>query len=102
MLNLQLYGRGFLPESGAGETVRAAEDTDVVELSAGDLPAVCPRASMPLWPRTRASFLDVVNQDKTMCPYCVTRYRLRRNARVHDHDFRAHCLHEHRRHPWAG
>src|SRR3990172_12186084 len=86
MLNLELYRRGFLPESGAGGRVRTAEDAGAIELSADDLPAVCPRASMPLWALHPRVFLDVVNQNEAMCPYCCTRYRLRRDARVHDHE----------------
>jgi len=74
----------------------------VIELSAGDLPAVCPHGPMPRWSSHPRVFLDVVNQDEAMCPYCVTRYRLRRGARVEDYDSGARCLHQHHRHPWAG
>ena len=97
MLNLELYRRGFLPDGGAGERGRTAGDAGVIELSANDLPAVCPCASMPLWAWHPRVFLDVVNQNEAMCPYCCTRYRLRRGARVHDHGFGARCLHQHRR-----
>jgi uncharacterized Zn-finger protein len=97
MLDVELYRRGFLPESGAGERVRTAEPAGVIELSADDLPAVCPCASMSLWALHPRVFLDVVNQDEAMCPYCGTRYRLRRNAHVHDHGFGARCLHQHRK-----
>jgi hypothetical protein len=34
MLDVELYRRGFLPESGAGERVRTAEPAGVIELSA--------------------------------------------------------------------
>jgi len=97
VLNFELYRRGFLPRGGAGETIRAAQPAGVIELSSDDLPAVCPRASMPLWAWHPRVFLDVVNQDEAMCSYCTTRYRLRPDTRVHDHEFRALCLHQHRK-----
>ena len=101
MLNPELYRRGFLPEVGAGERLRTAGDADdVIELSADDLPAVCPHAALPLWAWHPRVFLDVVNQNEAMCPYCCTRYRLRRDARVHDHGFGARCLHQHRKAIW--
>ena len=100
MLNLEFYRRGFPPEGGAGGRARTAEDAGVIELSADDLPAVCPRASLPLWALHPRVFLDVVNQNEAMCPYCCTRYRLRRDAHIHDHGFGARCLHQHRKQIW--
>ena len=97
MLNLEPYRHNFLPGGGAGERVRTVEHAGVIELSSDDLPAVCPRASMPLWAWHPRVFLDVVNQDEAMCSYCTTRYRLRPDTRVHDHEFRALCLHQHRK-----
>lgn len=97
MLNLELYRRGFLPESRAGGRLRTVEHAGVIELSADDLPAVCPRASMPLWAWHPRVFLDVVNQNEAMCPYCGARYRLPRDAHVRDHGFGARCLHQHRK-----
>ena len=99
-MNPELYRRGFLPESAAGEGVRMAEDGGVIELSADDLPAVCPRASMPRWALHPRVFLDVVNQNEAMCPYCSTHYRLWRDTHVHDHGFGARCLHQHRKAIW--
>lgn len=99
-MNLELYRHNFLPEGSAGERVRAAEDAGVIELSADDLPAVCRCASMPLWASHPRVFLDVVNRNEAMCPYCGTRYRLRRGARVHDHEFGTRCLHQHRKAIW--
>ena len=72
------------------------EGAVVIELSVGDLPAVCPNASSPLWALHPRVFLDVVNEDEAMCPYCGTRYRLRRDAHVHDHGFGTSNLHQHR------
>jgi hypothetical protein len=31
-----------------------------------------------------------------MCPYCGTRYRLRPGVHLHEHEFGARCLHQHR------
>lgn len=69
----------------------------VVELSAGDLPAYCPNPSMPLWASHPRVFLDVVNESEAMCPYCGTRYRLKRNVHVRDHEFDTRNLHQHRK-----
>ena len=81
MLNLEPYRHNFLPESAAGEAVRTAKRSDVIELSTGDLLATCPPTSMSLWAWHPRVFLDIVNQDEAMCPYCCTPYRLRRDAR---------------------
>lgn len=97
MLNTGPSRRGFLPEGGGGERVQSGKDARVVELSTDDLPAVCPHASMPLWAWHPRVFLDLVNRDGAMGPYCCTRYHLRRGARVHDHGFGARCLHQHRK-----
>lgn len=98
MLNLELYKRGFLPAGRARERLPTIGHAGVIELSADDLPAVCPHASMPLWAWHPRVFLDVVNQNEAMCRYCGTRYHLPREVRVHDHEFGARCLHQHRRH----
>lgn len=70
--------------------------TRVIELCASDLPAFCPNASMPLWASHPRIFLDVVNESVATCPYCGTRYRLRRNTHVRDHEFDTRNLHQHR------
>ena len=87
---------GFLPEDSIGDGARLAETADVIELSDIDLPAACPPASVALWAWHPRVFLDVVNQDEAMCPYCGTRYRLRRDARFDDHECGKRCLHQHR------
>lgn len=66
----------------------------VVELSAGDLPAYCPNPSMPLWEWHPRVFLDIVNENEAMCPYCGTRYRLLPNAHV-DHQSGTPDLYQH-------
>jgi uncharacterized Zn-finger protein len=68
----------------------------VVELSASELPAYCPNPSMPLWASHPRIFLDVVNESEAMCPYCGTRYRLKRGARVRAHEFDTRELHQDR------
>lgn len=103
MIGRQLYRHGFLPETGAAEKAqsteaRICERGAVLQLSADDLPAVCPHAAMPLWSSHPRVYLEVVNESEAMCPYCGTRYRLRRDACVHDHRSGARNLHQHRRH----
>jgi len=52
---------------------------------------------MPLWDSHPRVFLDVVNESEAMCPYCGTRYRLKRGAHVHAHGFDTRELHQDRR-----
>jgi len=97
MLNFESYRRGFMLESLAPAEPYTAETSRVIELTKEDLPAVCPPTSISGWAWHPRNFLDVVNQDEAMCPYCGTRYRLPRHVRVHDHEFDARCLHQHRK-----
>jgi uncharacterized Zn-finger protein len=73
----------------------------VVELSASDLPAFCPNPSMPLWASHPRIFLDVVNESEAMCPYCGTRYRLKRDTHVRAHEFDTRELHQDRHQRYA-
>ena len=73
----------------------------VVELSASDLPAFCPNPSMPLWASHPRIFLDVVNESEAMCPYCGTRYRLKRDTHVRAHEFDTRELHQDRHQPYV-
>ncbi len=73
----------------------------MVELSASELPAYCPNPSMPLWASHPRVFLDVVNEGEAMCPYCGTRYRLKRGVRVRAHEFDTRELHQDRHQQYA-
>lgn len=73
----------------------------VVELSASELPAYCPNPSMPLWASHPRIFLDVVNEGEPMCPYCGTRYRLKRDTHVRAHEFDTRELHQDRHQQYA-
>jgi uncharacterized Zn-finger protein len=73
----------------------------VVELSASELLAYCPNPSMPLWASHPRVFLDVVNESEAMCPYCGTRYRLKRGANVRAHEFNTRELHQDRHQQYA-
>lgn len=79
-----------------GSLVRPRLGAPVMELSADELPAVCPNSSMPLWAAHPRVFLEVVNESEAMCPYCGTRYRLVRGADVLDHQYGKRALHQHR------
>ncbi|MBL0142476.1 MAG: zinc-finger domain-containing protein [Betaproteobacteria bacterium] len=83
------------PDHKPGSTVAGEQSSLVVELSAGDLPAHCPNARMPLWSSHPRIFLDVVNQREAMCPYCGTRYRLGASVDLFGFDTRG--LHQHHR-----
>lgn len=72
-----------------------------VELRASDLPAFCPNPSMPPWASHPRVFLDVVNESEAMCPYCGTRYRLKRGAHVRTHEFDTRELHQDRHQQYA-
>lgn len=86
----------FPAEIRARDEVYAKAGALVIELSASELPAFCPNPSMPLWASHPRVFLDIVNERETMCPYCGTRYRLKRNTHVADHQFGTVNLHQHR------
>jgi hypothetical protein len=51
---------------------------------------------MLLWASHPRVFLDVVNESEAMCPYCGTRYRLKRGAHVRAHEFDTRELHQDR------
>jgi uncharacterized Zn-finger protein len=96
------YRSNFLPRTYTADKVQSPEtgsplSAELFELGAEELPAVCPNADMPLWASHPRVFLDVVNENEVMCPYCGTRYRLRAGTRVHDHQFGARSLHQHRK-----
>ena len=82
-------------EIRAGHDEYAKASALVIELSASELPAFCPNPAMPLWASHPRVFLDIVNEGETMCPYCGTRYRLKRNTHVADHQFGTPDLHQH-------
>ncbi len=94
MANSSKYRNTFPPQ---GAATRTPVLDAVIELSTGDLPAYCPNRKMPLWATHPRVFLDVVNEAEAMCPYCGTRYRLKHGVHVHDHQYGALNLPQHRR-----
>jgi uncharacterized Zn-finger protein len=50
------------------------DKSQVVEVSAKDLPLHCPMPGSPLWARHPRVFLDVTKSGEASCPYCGTRY----------------------------
>lgn len=98
MPDVALSRSSFLP-AGVVRTGRTAGKAAIIVVSAEDLPAACPGPSMPLWSGHPRIFLDVVNHDVAMCPYCGTRYRLRPGVHLHEHEFGTRCLHQHRKQP---
>lgn len=63
--------------SAAPATNTSSAAMSVVELGAGDLPAVCPNAAMPLWSSHPRVYLDLSHDGKAKCPYCGTLYQLK-------------------------
>jgi len=53
------------------------DKSQVVEVSAQDLPLHCPMPGSPLWARHPRVFLDVARSGEASCPYCGTRYLLK-------------------------
>ena len=51
---------------------------------------------MPLWASHPRVYLDVVNESEAMCPYCGTRYGLKRGTHVRAHEFDTRELHQDR------
>lgn len=50
--------------------------SQVIEITAKDLPLHCPTDEMTLWCSHPRVFLDVATTGEALCPYCGTRYRL--------------------------
>jgi uncharacterized Zn-finger protein len=57
-------------------TMADPREPTAVDVEAGDLPAFCPNARMPLWSSHPRVFLDIAETGEAQCPYCGTRYRL--------------------------
>lgn len=55
-------------------TAAAPDSARLVEVTASDLPLVCPRPASPLWARHPRVTLDVTSSGEVTCPYCSTRY----------------------------
>jgi uncharacterized Zn-finger protein len=51
--------------------------SQVIEITAKDLPLHCPTDEMALWCSHPRVFLDVAATGEALCPYCGTRYRLK-------------------------
>jgi len=49
-----------------------------VEVSATELPLHCPTADQMLWNAHPRVFLPIEETGETLCPYCGTRYVLKR------------------------
>lgn len=50
----------------------------VIELTEKDLPLQCPLEGAPLWRLHPRVFLPIEESGEAVCPYCSTRYRLKR------------------------
>ena len=50
------------------------DKTQVIAVTANDLPLHCPMPDAPLWARHPRVFLDVLKTGHANCPYCGTAY----------------------------
>ncbi len=51
--------------------------SNIIEVSAKDLPLHCPTADIALWSSHPRVFLDIVETGQVSCPYCGTKYKLK-------------------------
>ena len=59
--------------------------SNIIEVSAKDLPLHCPTADVALWSSHPRVFLDVVETGQVSCPYCGTKYKLKEGEVFHHH-----------------
>lgn len=56
-----------------------------IEVTARDLPLHCPTPQVALWAMHPRVFLDFGELREVMCPYCGTKYRLKKGDPVTPH-----------------
>lgn len=56
-----------------------AENTTAkpIEVTAHDLPLICPRPNVPKWADHPRVFLDITHDGKAVCSYCSAHYVLK-------------------------
>lgn len=59
--------------------------SNIIEVSAKDLPLHCPTADVALWSSHPRVFLDIVETGQVSCPYCGTKYKLKEGEVIHHH-----------------
>lgn len=59
--------------------------SNIIEVSAKDLPLHCPTAEVALWSSHPRVFLDIVETGQVSCPYCGTKYKLKEGEVIHHH-----------------
>lgn len=59
--------------------------SNIIEVSAKDLPLHCPTAEVALWSSHPRVFLDIVETGQVSCPYCGTEYKLKEGEVIHHH-----------------
>ncbi len=63
----------------------AANTQRDIEVTVADLPLHCPMPSMLLWNAHPRVFLSIEKTGEALCPYCGTRYVLKRGATASGH-----------------
>jgi uncharacterized Zn-finger protein len=56
-----------------------------IEVGPSDLPLHCPTPSMMLWNAHPRVFLPIEKSGTELCPYCGTRYTLKRGTAARGH-----------------
>ncbi|NLC35846.1 MAG: zinc-finger domain-containing protein [Alcaligenaceae bacterium] len=58
---------------------------ETVYVEAKDLPVYCPGPKAPLWSMHPRVYIEIVQSDGAICPYCGTHYQLKEGEKVHGH-----------------
>ncbi|MGU9958277.1 MAG: zinc-finger domain-containing protein [Arenicellales bacterium WSBS_2016_MAG_OTU3] len=65
--------------SDANSTAQKTANADlIVHVTQSDLPLRCPMEGAPLWDSHPRVFLPIEESGEELCPYCGTRFILRR------------------------
>ena len=59
--------------------------SNIIEVSAKDLPLHCPTAEVALWSSHPRVFLDIAKTGQAACPYCGTKFKLKDGEQVNHH-----------------
>lgn len=67
------------------DTTKKVAKTSKIVVSAKDLPLHCPTKEVALWCSHPRVFLEFSDSGEAHCPYCGTRYSLKKGEKVAAH-----------------